>query len=230
MTANVALVTGSSGLVGSETVAHFDAQGWTVHGVDNNMRRDFFGPDGDTSENLLRLRAVTRGFSHHVADIRDRQAMFDLIRAARPSLIVHCASQPSHDLARDRPFDDFEVNALATLNLLEAARQFCPESPFVFMSTNKVYGDAPNEKPLVERQLRWEYADPADQHGIDESSGSTARCTVSSAPPSWQPTCWSRNTAATLVCQPSACGPAASPARTTPGPSCMDSWPTWPAV
>ena len=103
MTANVALVTGSSGLVGSETVAHFDAQGWTVHGVDNNMRRDFFGPDGDTSENLLRLRAVTRRFSHHVADIRDRQAMFDLIRAARPSLIVHCASQPSHDLARDRP-------------------------------------------------------------------------------------------------------------------------------
>src|SRR5581483_2073663 len=134
MTANVALVTGSSGLVGSETVAHFDAQGWTVHGVDNNMRRDFFGPDGESLENLLRLRAVARRFSHHVADIRDRQAMLELIRAWRPSLSVHCASQPSHDLARDRPFDDFEVNALATLNLLEAARQFCPESPFVFMS------------------------------------------------------------------------------------------------
>jgi CDP-paratose 2-epimerase len=164
----VALVTGSSGLVGSEAVAYFDARGWAVHGVDNNLRRDFFGPDGDTTPNLRRLQAGTRHFSHHALDIRDRVAVAELLQAHRPDLIVHCASQPSHDLAKDRPFDDFEVNALATLNLLEAVRQHCPESPFVFMSTNKVYGDAPNERPLVELATRWEYADPADYDGIDE--------------------------------------------------------------
>ena len=162
------LVTGSSGLIGSEAVAFFDHRGWQVHGVDNNMRRDFFGSDGDTTWNLERLRRTTKYFAHYPMDIRDRPAMLDLIKSLKPDLIIHCAAQPSHDLAKDRPFDDFEINAVGTLNLLEAARRYCPESPFIFMSTNKVYGDAPNEKPLVELETRWDYADPVDFHGIDE--------------------------------------------------------------
>lgn len=164
-----ALITGSSGLIGSEAVAFFDARGWEVCGVDNNMRREFFGPDGDTTWNLERLRRQTKRFAHHALDIRDRDGLIRLVRDARPDLVVHCAAQPSHDLAKDRPFDDFEVNAVGTMNLLEAARRHCPESPFVFMSTNKVYGDAPNELPLQELETRWEYADPADVNGIDET-------------------------------------------------------------
>jgi CDP-paratose 2-epimerase len=133
------------------------------------MRLDFFGPDGDTTWNLDRLRRTTRRFEHHAIDIRDRVRLPALVRAKRPSLIVHCAAQPSHDLAKDRPFDDFDVNAGGTLNLLEAARQHCPETPFIFLSTNKVYGDAPNERPLVELATRYDYADPADLNGIDET-------------------------------------------------------------
>jgi CDP-paratose 2-epimerase len=163
------LVTGSSGLVGSEAVSYFDERGWEVDGIDNNMRRSFFGPDGDTTWNLARLRQHARHFTHHDRDIRDRNAMFELVRTRRPDLVLHCAAQPSHDLARDRPFDDFEVNAVGTLNLLEAVRQHAPETPFVFMSTNKVYGDAPNELPLVEQATRWEYADSGDWEGIDET-------------------------------------------------------------
>jgi CDP-paratose 2-epimerase len=162
------LITGSSGLIGSEAVSYFDQRGWLVHGVDNNMRRDFFGPDGDTLWNLDRLRASTRTFQHYQLDIRDRQAMLYLMAEIRPDLIIHCASQPSHDLAAARPFDDFDVNAVGTLNLLESAHRFCAESPFIFMSTNKVYGDVPNERPLVELDTRWEYARPEDYHGIDE--------------------------------------------------------------
>jgi CDP-paratose 2-epimerase len=160
-------VTGSSGLVGSETVAFLDARGWTVHGVDNNMRLDFFGPGGDTRPNLERLRRSVPRFSHHDHDVRDREGTAALVRDLRPHLVVHAAAQPSHDLAAQRPFDDFDVNAVGTLNLLEAARAACPESPFVFLSTNKVYGDAPNEIPLVELETRWDYADGRD--GIDES-------------------------------------------------------------
>jgi CDP-paratose 2-epimerase len=162
------LVTGSSGLIGSEAVAFFDQRGWRVDGVDNNMRRDFFGADGDTTWNLERLRGATRHFEHHPLDIRDRAAMRELVRTLRPDLVIHAAAQPSHDLAKDRPFDDFDVNAGGTLNMLEAVRQECPESPFIFMSTNKVYGDAPNELPLVERETRWDYARPEDFHGIPE--------------------------------------------------------------
>ena len=162
------LITGSSGLIGSEAVTFFDPRGWEVHGVDNNMRRDFFGPDGDTTWNLERLRRVSRRFTHHDLDIRHREAILAILRTTVPDLIIHCAAQPSHDLAKDRPFEDFEVNAVGTLNLLEAARRHCPEAPFIFMSTNKVYGDAPNEKPLVELPTRWDYADPADYEGIDE--------------------------------------------------------------
>jgi CDP-paratose 2-epimerase len=163
------LITGSSGLIGSEAVVFFDARGWEVHGIDNNMRRDFFGPDGDTTWNLIRLKGVTSRFVHHDLDIRNRFAIFDLIKEKRPDMIIHCAAQPSHDLAKDRPFDDFEINAVGTLNLLEASRQYCTDSPFIFMSTNKVYGDAPNELPLIELETRYDYADPKDYDGIDEN-------------------------------------------------------------
>ena len=163
------LVTGSSGLIGSECVGYFDRLGWRVHGVDNNMRMSFFGPDGDTTWNLKRLRKECRNFEHHELDIRDRAGMLALVKELRPSLLIHCAAQPSHDLAKDRPFDDFEINATGTLNLLEATRQFAKESPFIFMSTNKVYGDAPNELPLKELETRWEYARPEDWNGISES-------------------------------------------------------------
>jgi len=163
-----ALITGSSGLIGSEAVAFFDARGWTVDGIDNNLRRDFFGPDGDTTANLRRLANSTRRFTHHGLDLRDRAGVLDLVQRQRPQLIVHCAAQPSHDLSRERPLDDFDVNAVGTINLLEAARQHCPESPFIFMSTNKVYGDAPNRLPVAELPTRYDYARPEDRDGIDE--------------------------------------------------------------
>jgi CDP-paratose 2-epimerase len=163
------LITGSSGLIGSEAVTFFDKRGWEVHGVDNNMRRDFFGPDGDTTWNLERLHRITKRFTHHGLDIRDRRRLADTVRDQRPDLIVHCAAQPSHDLAARLPFDDFDINAGGTMNLLEAARQHCPESPFILMSTNKVYGDVPNERPLTELATRWEYAHPADWEGIAET-------------------------------------------------------------
>ena len=162
-----AIVTGSSGLIGSEAVSFLDERGWTVHGVDNNMRRDFFGEPGDTAWNLERLRGSTSHFVHHDLDIRDRGAILTLFETERPDLIVHAAAQPSHDLAATRPFDDFDVNAVGTLNLLEAVREHAPEAPFAFLSTNKVYGDAPNEVELVELETRWDYADGRD--GIDES-------------------------------------------------------------
>jgi CDP-paratose 2-epimerase len=164
-----ALVTGSSGLIGSEAVAFLDERGFRVIGLDNNLRRDFFGPHGDTTWNLERLRGVTRRFEHRDLDVRDRDAILRTLAEERPDLIVHCAAQPSHDLAASRPFDDFEVNAVGTLNLLEGARRSCPESPFVFLSTNKVYGDAPNELELEELETRFDYADPAYRDGIDES-------------------------------------------------------------
>ena len=163
------IVTGSSGLIGSEAVMFFDRLGWSVYGVDNNMRKDFFGPDGDTTWNLERLVKSTKHFEHASIDIRDRGRILDHLRNVKPDLLIHCASQPSHDLASQRPFDDFEVNAVGTLNLLEGARQYFPENPFIFMSTNKVYGDAPNEIPLKELETRYDYARPEDQHGIDES-------------------------------------------------------------
>ena len=163
------LVTGSSGLIGSEAVEHFDRQGHQVIGVDNNMRRLFFGEPGDTTWNLERLRKATRNFSHADADIRDRTALDDLFRKHRFDLIVHCAAQPSHDKAREIPILDFEVNALGTVNLLEATRLHSPEAVFVFLSTNKVYGDAPNELPLRELETRWEYARAEDFNGIDEN-------------------------------------------------------------
>jgi CDP-paratose 2-epimerase len=163
------LVTGSSGLIGSESVLYFDARGWRVHGVDNNMRREFFGPDGDTAWNLARVRAKAKTFCHHELDIRDRPAMLALLAEIKPDFVIHCAAQPSHDLAAKRPFDDFDVNAGGTLNLLEATRRARPDAVFCFTSTNKVYGDAPNELPLNEFDTRWDYARSEDRDGIDES-------------------------------------------------------------
>lgn len=163
------LVTGSSGLIGSEAVTHFDAQGHDVVGADNNMRRVFFGAAGDTLWNLERLKKSTKRFQHAALDIRDRAGIDELFRAHKFDLIVHCAAQPSHDKARDIPLLDFEVNALGTINLLEATRQRCPEAVFVLFSTNKVYGDAPNEIPMKELATRWEYARPEDYDGVDET-------------------------------------------------------------
>ena len=117
------LVTGSSGLIGSEAVEHFDRAGHKVYGIDNNLRREFFGPQGDTLWNLERLRNVTRSFTPFRLDIRDRTAILDLFRRERFDLIIHCAAQPSHDKAREIPFADFDINAVGTLNLLEATRQ-----------------------------------------------------------------------------------------------------------
>lgn len=163
------LVTGSSGLIGSEVVADFSREGWEVHGVDNNMRADFFGPQGDTRWNLSRLRETWPKFQHHELDIRNRAGLAELLKTVGPTAIVHTAAQPSHDLAASRPFDDFDVNAVGTLNMLESARLACPESPFVHMSTNKVYGDAPNEIALTELEKRWDYADPVYANGIRET-------------------------------------------------------------
>jgi CDP-paratose 2-epimerase len=163
------LVTGSSGLIGSEAVEYFDRQGHNVTGVDNNMRRVFFGPQGDTLWNLERLKNATRHFKHLSLDIRDRDAVMTLFRENRFDLIIHCAAQPSHDKAAEIAFLDFEVNAAGTVNLLEAARRHRRDSAFIFMSTNKVYGDAPNEKPLTETPTRYDYSNPADYEGIDES-------------------------------------------------------------
>jgi CDP-paratose 2-epimerase len=152
------LVTGSSGLIGSEVVDHFCRLGWDVVGIDNNQRADFFGPQGDTRWNQRRL-----------LDIRRRDDVARCIEEVRPDLLVHTAAQPSHDLAASRPFDDFDVNAGGTLNLLESVRRHAPEAVFVHMSTNKVYGDRPNTIRLKELPTRWDYDDPTYANGIAET-------------------------------------------------------------
>lgn len=162
------LVTGSSGLVGSEVCTYFGEGGYTIHGLDNNQRAVFFGPAGDTRWNQRRLAESINRFEHHEIDIRDRDAVIRLIDEIRPDVIVHTAAQPSHDKAASIPFDDFDTNAVGTLNLLEGARRFCPEAPFIHMSTNKVYGDAPNLIPMIELNTRWDFADEAYKNGINE--------------------------------------------------------------
>jgi len=163
------LVTGSNGLIGSEAVIYFDSLGADVLGVDNNMRSIFFGPDGDTRWNQRRLEGNTKRFKHIELDIRDREGVLRLLRDERFELIVHCAAQPSHDLAARMPFEDFDVNAVGTLNLLEGLRRHQAQTVLAFTSTNKVYGDAPNEVPLKELPTRWEYERPEDWNGISES-------------------------------------------------------------
>jgi CDP-paratose 2-epimerase len=163
------LVTGSSGLIGSEVCSYFAEQGYRIHGVDNNQRAVFFGAQGDTRWNQHRLERELPSFVHHELDIRDRRGVLDLLQEIRPAVIVHAAAQPSHDRAAAIPFDDFDTNAGGTLNMLEGARRGCPESPFIYLSTNKVYGDRPNRIPLVEHETRWDYADPQYAEGIPET-------------------------------------------------------------
>jgi CDP-paratose 2-epimerase len=162
------LVTGSSGLIGSEAVRFFDGLGFAVTGIDNNMRADFFGPQGDTLPVRQALVAHCRRFTPLETDVRDRAAIDGLFRSERFELVVHAAAQPSHDLAARRPFDDFDVNAVGTLNLLEACRRHSPEAAFIHVSTNKVYGDGPNRIPMRELPTRWDYDDPAFVDGIGE--------------------------------------------------------------
>lgn len=163
------LVTGSSGLIGSEVCIHFADLGWEIHGIDNDQRAVFFGPSGDTRWNQRRLERTIKNYVHHEIDIRDRAGIIHLIAEIKPSAIVHTAAQPSHDKAASIPFDDFDTNAVGTFNLLEATRRYSTETPFVHMSTNKVYGDAPNEIPLVELDTRWDYADETYKKGIPET-------------------------------------------------------------
>ncbi|WP_419801548.1 NAD-dependent epimerase/dehydratase family protein [Mucilaginibacter sp.] len=163
------LVTGSSGLIGSEVCIHFADLGWEIHGIDNNQRAVFFGANGDTRWNESRLKSRIKSFFHHELDIRDRKGVIDLVAQIQPNAIVHTAAQPSHDRAADIPFDDFDTNAVGTFNLLQATRQYSTEIPFVHMSTNKVYGDAPNEIEMKELEKRWDYADPKFEYGIPEN-------------------------------------------------------------
>lgn len=149
-------------------VRHFHNLGWEVHGVDNNMRASFFGPQGDTRWNQQRLVEAFPHFIHHELDMRQRAEVRARVEQLRPDAVIHTAAQPSHDLAAQRVFDDFDVNANGTLNLLEAMRHICPEAPLVHLSTNKVYGDAPNRIAMKELPTRWDYADPRYAGGIAE--------------------------------------------------------------
>lgn len=162
------LVTGSTGLIGSEAVRFFDDLGLSVVGIDNNMRADFFGPAGDTSRVRTRLQEQCRSYQHVPMDIRDRSSVDELYKTSEFDLTIHTAAQPSHDLAAKRPFDDFDVNAVGTMNLLEAFRRHAPGGVFTHLSTNKVYGDGPNHIPLRELETRWEYDDPRYANGIPE--------------------------------------------------------------
>ena len=163
-----ALVTGACGLIGSEVARSFAQLEFSITGIDSNHRSIFFGPEGDTSWVLRQLQSEIPSYRHAAIDIRDREAVLALMKNLKPDLIIHTAAQPSHDRAAAIPFLDFEVNALGTLHLLEAARRFCPETPFIHMSTNKVYGDRPNTLALTELEKRWEYADAAFEPGIAE--------------------------------------------------------------
>jgi CDP-paratose 2-epimerase len=163
------LVTGSSGLIGSEICKYFDQENWQVIGIDNNQRKKFFGDQGDTSWNTKRLMSELQNYQHIDLDIRMRDEVLTIVTDIKPNAIVHTAAQPSHDKAAEIPFDDFDVNAVSTLNLLEATRKVSNTIPFVHFSTNKVYGDAPNRIELVEKKKRWDFADKNYEKGIAES-------------------------------------------------------------
>ena len=161
-----ALITGSGGLIGSACALALCDEGWDVIGVDNNVRSWLFGPTASIQPVIETLVSDLPTYDHRHLDIRDRAAIRDLIRTELPGFIIHCAAQPSHDKAASVPFDDFDINAVGTLNLIASAREFVKDSPFCFMSTNKVYGDRPNFLPLVEKETRWDYAQSED--GIAE--------------------------------------------------------------
>lgn len=170
---NVVLITGSAGLIGSEAARFFDARGYRVVGIDNDMRQWLFGKDASTDWNRKRLESDLKSYRHVSADIRDEQAMAALFSELKKDicLIIHTAAQPSHDWAARDPFADFSINATGTLVLLELCRKHCPDAPFIFTSTNKVYGDLPNSLPLVELERRWEIDEshPFHARGIDET-------------------------------------------------------------
>ncbi len=164
------LITGSTGLIGSEAVKFFCQKGFEVHGIDNNLRAYFFGKDGDTSWNLTLLTKKFRSYHHQSFDIREEKKINDLFKVNRFDLIIHTAAQPSHDWAAREPLTDFSINATGTLILLEATRQYAKDAVFIFTSTNKVYGDSPNKLPLVEKKTRYEL--PVSHRyyrGIDET-------------------------------------------------------------
>lgn len=163
------LVTGSSGLIGSEVCRYFGEKGWEIHGVDNNQRAVFFGEKGDTRWNQSQLMQEIPSFHHHEIDIRDREGVLALISEVAPDAIVHTAAQPSHDRAAQIPFADFDTNAVGTFNLLEATRRYRTDVPFVHMSTNKVYGDAPNHIEMSELEKRYDYSDANFKDGIAET-------------------------------------------------------------
>jgi len=169
----VAVITGSAGLIGAEAARFFASKGLNIVGIDNDMRRQFFGDEASTAWNRQRLETELKPYRHYDMDIRDQSAVMDLFGRYRASVavVIHAAAQPSHDWAAKAPLVDFSINASGTLNLLEAARQYCPDACFIFTSTNKVYGDTPNRLPLVEQPTRWELPvdHPYGRHGIDES-------------------------------------------------------------
>jgi CDP-paratose 2-epimerase len=169
---SIAVITGSAGLIGSEAVRYFAGKGMHVVGIDNDMRKYFFGPEASTEWMRKHLEATIADYQHFSLDIRDRDAILELFRrfAQDIALVIHTAAQPSHDWAAREPLTDFSVNATGTLNVLEATRQFCPDAPFIFTSTNKVYGDSPNGLPLVEQESRWELDKTHEfaEHGITE--------------------------------------------------------------
>ncbi len=169
--AKVALITGSAGLIGSESARFFAGKGYQIVGVDNDMRKYFFGEGASTTWNQEQLaKDLGAQYRHYVADIRNRAQMEELIKEYIPDIVIHTAAQPSHDWAAKEPHTDFSVNAIGTLVLLESVRQFVPQATFIFTSTNKVYGDQPNYLPLIETDTRWEI-DPAHAFhaGINES-------------------------------------------------------------
>jgi CDP-paratose 2-epimerase len=170
---SIALVTGSAGLIGSETCKRFSKEGFEVYGIDNDMRAYFFGQDASTGGTRDKLAQSLSNYRHLDIDIRDQAAVEQAFKdlGGKVSVVIHTAAQPSHDWAAKEPHTDFGVNANGTLNLLDATRQFCPEAVFIFTSTNKVYGDTPNRLPLVEQEKRWEVEEehPYYRHGIDET-------------------------------------------------------------
>ncbi len=178
---SVALITGSCGLVGSESSLFFTKKGFDIVGIDNNARKFFFGKEGDISWVKTKLKRNIKNYYHYNVDIRNFEALKKIFKkyGKKIKIIIHCAAQPSHDWAKNKPFIDFEINSKGTLNLLDLTRRYCPESPFIFMSTNKVYGDNPNFLPIIEKPSRWEISNKHKfRNGIDESM-SIDNCTHS---------------------------------------------------
>ena len=177
----IALITGSCGLVGSESSIFFSKKGFKIIGIDNNLRKFFFGKDGDINWVKQKLKKNLKNYSHHNIDIRNFEKLKKIFKKYRRNIkvIIHAAAQPSHDWAKNEPFTDFDINAKGTLNLLDLTKSFCPKAPFIFMSTNKIYGDNPNSLPLVEKKTRWEIKNSHKYFsGIDENM-SIDNCTHS---------------------------------------------------